>query len=80
MAPRAVTAGSAGLWDGAGSAAARIAEFLFGRAFFPVADAGDMLVRLAARAGVFGGIFRRVDGIFLSVTGRARGCWHSGTL
>jgi hypothetical protein len=57
MAPRAMTARGPDLRCLAGSATTGIAEFLGGRAFFPVADARLMLVRLAARAGVFGGVF-----------------------
>ena len=67
MTARAVTAGSAGLRYGTGSAAAGLAEFLLGRAFFPVADARDMLVRLATRAGMFGCTFRFFPGNVLPV-------------
>jgi hypothetical protein len=75
----AVTAGSAGLRCLAGSTAAGIAEFLGGRAFFPAADARLMLVRLAARAGVFGCICRLFNGTFLSIISCAGWFGHSGT-
>jgi hypothetical protein len=79
MTARAVAAGSPGLRYSAGSAAAGIAEFLLGRAFFPVADARLMLVRLAARTGVFGCVCRLFNGNFLTVVGCAGWFWHSGT-
>jgi hypothetical protein len=71
MAPRAVAARSAGFRGSTGSAAAGIAEFLLGRAFFPVADARDMLVRLAAGAGVFSWFFRFFRGDVPAVSGCA---------
>lgn len=72
MAPRAVAARGSALCSGAGSAAAGIAEFLRGRAFFPVAgSARAVLMGLATGTGVFGRFFGRVDGVFLSVTGSA---------
>ena len=80
MAPRAMPAGGASLRCCAGPAAAGIAEFLGGRAFFPVADARGMLVRLAARAGVFGhGI--RINRIFrVGFCGALDLFWHGTTL
>jgi len=53
MTPGTVAAGGPCLRCLAGPAAAGIAEFLGGRAFFPVADARNMLMRLTACAGVF---------------------------
>jgi hypothetical protein len=56
MAPWAVTAAFPGfLCFHPGPAAAGIAKFLWGRAFLTMAGgAGDVLVRFAARARVFG--------------------------
>ena len=79
MAPRAVTAGGAGIRCLSGSTAAGVAEFLGGRAFFPVADARLMLVRLTTGAGVFGGVFYGFNGIFLSDVGCVGWFLHSGT-
>ena len=78
MTPWAMTAWGAGFRCLAGSTAAGITEFLGGRAFFPVADARNMLMRLTARAGVSGYTFRLFDRSVLFVVRNGGWFFHSG--